>query len=334
MGRYSSTELIVQKAMAQLQNRSLSRRDLASSPCDPSWRMTPKAFILSPIKQDEGHPQRDGPGPGADAGGGWPPPAGRPPRSRARRWPRWCRTATASHSERSSSAVTSGVELPAARSARCWPMPLSCPASPCSQTLPARLYSTHRQRINRIKDQHMGPSPKAEPAASTDQDGSPGSVAAGSAAALVGCPICGSDRHVACTGPTSRISSTSSSLPALSVVQKCGGCASEFLDPAATESELPLLPERLPRLQREPRWCGPAAGRGPGPVPGTALRSTHPGAAGSDLRRGHRRLPSLRRAPSVPRPRVRRRRDPARSRGQGSGPRATTCSKARWRPPT
>ena len=51
MGRYSSTELIVQNAIPQLQIRSLSRRDLASSPCEPSWRITPKAFIRSPISR-------------------------------------------------------------------------------------------------------------------------------------------------------------------------------------------------------------------------------------------------------------------------------------------
>ena len=51
MGRYSSTELMVQKAIPQLQIRSFSERDLARRPCEPSCRITPNAFILSPISR-------------------------------------------------------------------------------------------------------------------------------------------------------------------------------------------------------------------------------------------------------------------------------------------
>ena len=43
-------------------------------------------------------------------------------------------------------------------------------------------------------------------------------------------------------------------LPRPFIVQKCGSCNWEFLDPRPTEAELPaLLPRRLPRLQREPQ---------------------------------------------------------------------------------
>ena len=104
----------------------------------------------------------------------------------------------------------------------------------------------------------------------------------------VHCPICGSDH--------TRLYRTDVDdleyfviPPRDFAMQKCGGCGSEFLDPRPFESELPpFYPERLPRLQRKPRWRRPAAGGVQGSVAGALLRPADPQSARSHLRRRDR----------------------------------------------
>ncbi len=103
------------------------------------------------------------------------------------------------------------------------------------------------------------------------------------------------------------------------IEQRCGRCGSQFLDPRPTEAELPpFYPSdyhaynenhgAVARLLVEARARARARSYG----------RLIPGGRGRIFDVGTGRLPPLRRTAQVHRPRVRRRRDPARDRRQGT----------------
>ena len=136
---------------------------------------------------------------------------------------------------------------------------------------------------------------------------------------VVRCPICGSDH-------TRQYRTDVTDLeyfvvpPRNFVMQKCGECDSEFLTPRPLESELPpsIQATTTPTTRTTAAWLGCWCSSGPGT--GSLLWPTDSASPWPHLRCRHWRLPTFRRASSIPRPGMCRHRDPAGCRRKGPGP--------------